>query len=155
MNQELLNQIVSIIDNVNDMTIATVRSDGFPQATTVSYMNDSLNIYFMAGADSQKAENIERNNKVSLTINREYDNWNEIEGLSMGALAHRVADPVEMEKIGQLLLKKFPEAAEFENSVDINNVAFFRLEPVVISLLDYSKGFGHCQLLDVSDVSIV
>ena len=87
MNKELRDQIVSIIDDVNDMTIATVREDGFPQATTVSYVNDGLTIYFMTAEDAQKAKNIARNGKVSLTINRDYQNWNEIEGLSMGALA--------------------------------------------------------------------
>lgn len=40
MNHPLHKQIVSIINDVNDMTIATVRDDGFPQATTVSYFND-------------------------------------------------------------------------------------------------------------------
>ena len=69
------------------MTIATLRADGFPQATTVSYMNDGLNIYFMSVANGQKARNIARNNKVSLTINRPYKDWNEIESLSMGAIA--------------------------------------------------------------------
>src|ERR1700731_3853356 len=30
----------------NDMTIATVREDGYPQATAVSYVNDGLAVYF-------------------------------------------------------------------------------------------------------------
>lgn len=31
MSNFLRDQIVSVIDTVNDMTIATIRSDGFPQ----------------------------------------------------------------------------------------------------------------------------
>jgi general stress protein 26 len=85
------------------MTIATVRDDGFTQATTVSYVNDGLDIYFMTPSNGQKAKNIERNYKVSLTINRDYASWDNIEGLSMGAVAYSISDPVEMEKIGSLL----------------------------------------------------
>ena len=138
MDKALSDQIVSIIDDVNDMTIATMRPDGFPQATTVSYMNDGLDIYFMTVADGQKSRNIARNNKISLTINRDYKDWNSIEGLSMGALAFPVSGPEEKEKIGRLLLMKFPEAAQYEPGTDID-LAFFRIEPKVISLLDYKK----------------
>ena len=37
MKQDLRDQIISIMDDVDDLTIATVREDGYPQATTVSY----------------------------------------------------------------------------------------------------------------------
>lgn len=147
MDKKLSEQIVSIIDDVDNMTIATVREDGFPQATTVSYVNDGLTIYFMTAADGQKARNIARNNKISLTIDRDYESWDDIEGLSMGALAMPVSDPAEREKIGNLLLEKFPQAAQYEPEVDID-LAFFRIEPKVISLLDYKRGFGHTELVE-------
>lgn len=65
-------QIVRIIDAVNDMTIATLRENGFPRATTVSYVNDGLTIYFGTSEDAQKTKDIDRDNRVSITINREY-----------------------------------------------------------------------------------
>lgn len=148
MEKTLRDQIVSIVDDVDDMTIATVREDGFPQATTVSYINDGLTIYFMTPADGQKAQNIARCNKVSLTINRDYASWDDIEGLSMGALAMLVTDPQEQEKIGRLLLEKFPQAAQYEPAEEID-LAFFRIEPKVISVLDYRKGFGHTELVQL------
>ena len=40
MDPALSHEIISILDDANDMTIATVREDGYPQATTVSYVND-------------------------------------------------------------------------------------------------------------------
>ena len=55
LTDALREQITSIIDDAQDMTIATVREDGYPQATTVSYANDGLIIYFGASAESQKA----------------------------------------------------------------------------------------------------
>jgi nitroimidazol reductase NimA-like FMN-containing flavoprotein (pyridoxamine 5'-phosphate oxidase superfamily) len=55
MDPRLKQEILSILDEANDMTIATVRKDGYPQATTVSYINDGLKIYFGCAANSQKA----------------------------------------------------------------------------------------------------
>ena len=48
------------------MTIATIRPDGYPQATTVCYVRDGLTLYFGCAAESQKAQNIAYNDKVSL-----------------------------------------------------------------------------------------
>lgn len=50
---EVRTRIVSIIDDVDDMRIATVREDGFSQATTVRYFNDGIRIHFGCGANSQ------------------------------------------------------------------------------------------------------
>ena len=87
MDARLRDEILSILDRANDMTIATIRQDGYPQATTVSYANDGLDIYFGCSEDSQKARNISRNGKVSLTINLPYANWGEIRGISAGGHA--------------------------------------------------------------------
>ena len=89
------------------MTLATVRKDGDPQATTVSYVNDGLNIYFGCAANSHKARNLARDSKVSLTVNLPYTSWNDIRGLSIGGLAERVTDPQEIAQISQPMLDRF------------------------------------------------
>lgn len=142
-------QIVSIIDGIDDLTIATVREDGWPQATTVSYVNDGLVIYFGTGGSSQKARNIARCDKVSLTINRPYTTWDDIEGVSIGGRAARVADPEEERRVAALMFKKFPQIAQYADSPPDQTMAVFRIDPIVVSLLDYAKGFGHTDLIEV------
>lgn len=150
MDESRRKQIVSIIDDVDDMTIATVRDDGYPQATTVSYVNDGLKIYFGTAADSQKAGNIAKNNRVSLTINRNYTDWSEIEGLSIAGLAVPVTDAAEQERIGGLMFAKFPQIADYiPADTPTDELALFRIDPQIVSLLDYRKGFGHCELIEV------
>jgi len=141
-------EIVSILNESYDLTIATVREDGYPQATTVSYVNDGLTIYFGCAAQSQKAKNIARNAKVSLTVNLPYASWEEIRGLSVGGKAARVADPKEMDRVGQLMLRKFPEIARYAPT-GMEQFVVFRITPEIISVLDYRKGFGHTDLLKV------
>jgi general stress protein 26 len=89
------------------MTIATIREDGYPQATIVSYVNDGLTIYFGCAARSQKATNIARCDKVSLTVNLPYASWDEIRGLSIGGKAERVADPRELDRVGGSCSRNF------------------------------------------------
>ncbi len=149
MDQKLHDQIMSILNDVEDMTIATQRGDGFPQATTVTFVNDGLVLYFFTPEKAQKARNIDKNNKVSLTINRPYKKWAEIEGMSMGGTASFVDDPEEKEKVGGLLFKKLPELASFIPAYDEGDLAYIRVDPKVISVLDYKQGFGHNELVEV------
>ena len=147
MDSGIREEILSILDRANDMTIATVRADGYPQATTVSYANEGLDIYFGCSEESQKSQNINRNSKVSLTINLPYANWGEIRGVSVGGHADRLTDPGEIEQAGQLLLRKFPQGiAEYASGAPMG-VAFFKVVPKVISVLDYRKSFGHTDLV--------
>ena len=146
MDARLREEILSILDRASDMTIATIRQDGYPQATTVSFANDGLDIYFGCSGESQKARNISRNGKVSLTINLPYANWGEIRGISAGGHADRLTDPREIERAGQLLLEKFPQGLQ-STLLARMGVAFFKVVPKVISVLDYRKGFGHTELV--------
>jgi general stress protein 26 len=93
--------VIFILDQANDMTIATVREDGYPQVTTASYVNDGLTVYFGCAAESQKAENIARSDKVSRTVNLPYASWDEIPGLSIGGKAAPIADRQERDRVGR------------------------------------------------------
>lgn len=66
----------------------------------------------------------------------------------MGAYAERVDDLQEFEQVRQLIFKKFPQVVNYEPEAP-ENVTFFRVTPIVISVLDYSKGFGHTELYEV------
>jgi hypothetical protein len=66
----------------------------------------------------------------------------------MAARAQVVIDPTEGEKALHLLMQKYPQ----QNSLPLPmptpaDVRIFRVIPMVISVLDYSKGFGHTDLV--------
>ena len=140
--------IVKILDEADDMTIATVREDVYPQATTVSFVNDGLNIYFGAGGKSQKAQNIARCNKVSITVNLPYKSWDQIKGVSLAGIARRITDANEMARVGQLMFAKFPQVAKYAPP-DPQGMALYCVSPKVVSVLDYTQGFGHTDLVNV------
>lgn len=149
LTKDQRDKIVSIIDAADDLTIATIRPDGYPQATMVSYVNDGMAIYFGTWSQSQKAQNIARDDRVSVAITDPYKNWNDIKGVSIGGRARKLSDPAELARVGAIMMKKFPQIAEFATTMQETDMAMFRIDAEVISVLDYSKSFGHTDLVSV------
>jgi nitroimidazol reductase NimA-like FMN-containing flavoprotein (pyridoxamine 5'-phosphate oxidase superfamily) len=148
MDEVIRKKILTLLDQHRNMTIATVRPDGWPQATTVGYANESLTLYFLCGPDSQKAMNLAGDDRVSLTIDHDTPQVMEITGLSMAAHAQVVTDPKEGEKALRLLMQKYPQQDSLPLPMPTpEDVRIFRVTPTVISVLDYSEGFGHTDLV--------
>ena len=148
MDEEIRNKILALLDQHRIMTIATLRPDGWPQATTVGYVNEGLTLYFLCGLDSQKAANLARDDRVSLTIDHDTPDLMAISGLSMAAHAQVVVDPDEANKVLRMLPQKYPEQTPMPVPMPTpEDVRIFRVTPTVISVLDYSKGFGHTDLV--------
>ena len=148
MDESIRKKIQALLDEHRIMTLATLRPDGWPQATTVGYVNDGLQIYFLCGLDSQKAANLARDDRVSLTIDHDTPDMMAITGLSMAAHATPVVDRAEAEKALRLMPLKYPPQTKLPFAMPgPDDVRIFRVTPVVISVLDYSKGFGHADLV--------
>ena len=134
---------LEILGKSLDITLATIRPDGWPQATTVSFVSDGLDIYFGTDANSQKSANIARDNRVSVTANAPYRTWDQIRSLSLAGEAAFVTEPAEMARVGELMLKRFGDEIAKQTSIDMSQTRIVRIRPKVLSILDYSKGFGH------------
>ena len=148
MDAAFRQKIVSLLDEHRTMRIATVRPDGWPQTTTVGYANEGVTIYFLCGKESQKAANLALDDRVSLAIDGDSPQVMHIKGLSMAARARRVLDDGEGAKALRLLFARYPaqEGLTFALPAPAD-VAIFRVTPVIISVLDYSLGFGHTDLV--------
>lgn len=150
MDPETRKIMCAILDDAPDLAVATIRPDGFPQATTVSFVHDDGVIYFGCDPDSQKAKNIAADDRVSLTVTPPYEKWEKIRGLSVGARAKPVVSDDERFHVRGLMLKRFPQVADYVKSGAAEEIALFRIDPVVVSILDYARGFGHTELHEVA-----
>ena len=146
MEPTLRNKIIDLLHEHRIMTVATNRPDGWPQATTVGYVSDDLTLYFLCGPQSQKAQNLARDNRLSLTIDHDVTDPMAIRGLSMAARAYPISDPAKMSRMLDMLVTKYPEYAAFPKP-KTEEILIFRVVPEVVSVLDYSKGFGHTDLV--------
>ena len=148
MDARIREKILKLLDQHRIMTLATLRPDGWPQATTVGYAHDGMILYFLCGPDSQKAANISRDNRVSLTIDHDTDDMKAITGLSMAAHAEAVTDRSEASKAIEMLSDSYPKQTDLPFEMPTpEDIKVFKLTPAVISVLDYSKGFGHTDLV--------
>ena len=150
MKREFKRQIIDLLDQHRIMTIATNRTDGWPQATVVSYANDGLVIYCLISRDTQKFGNIMRDPRVALAIAKDYPHPLQIKGLSIAASAVEVTDQGEIEHAAEVLLRRYPEYKVMPRPIPAA-VPTLRLVPEVVSVVDYSKGFGHSDLVRVTD----
>src|SRR4029453_7460327 len=148
MDDAIRKKILALLDQHRIMTIATLRPDGWPQATTVGYVSEGLTLYFLCGLESQKATNLARDDRVSLTIDHDTSDLMAITGLSMAAHAKAVVDPDEARKVLRMLPLKYPEQVSLPIPIPTpEGVRIFRVTPTIISVLDYSKGFAHTDLV--------
>lgn len=144
--------VLQLLDATHDLTLATLRPDGYPQATVVSFVHDGLTLYAGIGLDSQKAHNIRQNDKVSATITPAYTDWRHIRGLSLAGVAAMVGDADENAHAADLMLFRFPQVRQLlqAGAAMWPGGVFVRITPSVISLLDYEQGFGHTELYQVA-----
>jgi nitroimidazol reductase NimA-like FMN-containing flavoprotein (pyridoxamine 5'-phosphate oxidase superfamily) len=148
VDEGLRQLILDLLRAHNTLVLATVRDDGYPQATTLIYANEGLTLYFAADRDSRKITNIRSCDKVSIAIARDYADWSQIRGLSMAGRAEVLETRDEVAHALAVLGAKFPAYAELMKPDD-PGLAVVSITPTVISVLDYTRGFGHCDLVEV------
>ena len=142
------NKAIEILEQHRLMAIATIRADGWPQNTMVGFAHEDILIYFVISRQSQKFANIERDNRVSLVVGRDFHDPATIKALSIAARADEVRDAKQRERAINLLLERHPGLNRLERPT-IDHSAVMRANPEIITILDYSKGFGHADLLTV------
>ncbi len=146
-SEDLKARVLDILARHRTMAIATLRPDGWPQATIVGYANDDLDLYFVISSSSQKRDNILRDRRVSIAIGGDPPEGEPIVGLSMAATVAPVSDPAEVERLNELVARRYPEHARF--SPGAQSVTVMKAVPEVISLVDSTARGARAQLVQV------
>jgi nitroimidazol reductase NimA-like FMN-containing flavoprotein (pyridoxamine 5'-phosphate oxidase superfamily) len=139
---------IEILDSHRIMTIATVRPDGWPQATIVGYANEGWRLYFLIYRTSQKFENISRDNRVSVSVGQEPSELSQIKAVYAGCCAREVTDLKERSHAWMLLAERHPNLTDLAPPQK-DDVATMVAECRFVSVLDYSHGLGHSESLTV------
>lgn len=140
---------IEILNQNRLMALSTIRPDGWPQATFVGYANEDLLLYFVVSRKSQKFANIRKDDRVSLVVGRDFHDPSTIKALSIAAHASEVTDATQRKRAVRLLLERHPGLRKLEPP-EPSHSAVMRAYPAIVTILDYSKGFGHADVLTVS-----
>ena len=131
------------------MAVSTVRPDGWPQNTIVGYANEGLLVYFLISRSSQKFANIQADDRISVAIGSEPDDFSQLKALYAGAHASEVTDPKQREHAWNLLIARHPNLADYEVP-DWSAAAMMRAPCMFVSIVDFTKGLGHADNVTVS-----
>jgi nitroimidazol reductase NimA-like FMN-containing flavoprotein (pyridoxamine 5'-phosphate oxidase superfamily) len=142
-------KILELLNENRVMCVATIRPDGWPQATMVGYVHDDLTVYFAVARISQKLANVEREPRISIALG--HDRPDRLRGLSMAARAAEVTELAEIDHLNALMLERYPGQIMF--SPRETSTAVLRATPEVISVIDLPKGPGEPELVRLSDAT--
>jgi nitroimidazol reductase NimA-like FMN-containing flavoprotein (pyridoxamine 5'-phosphate oxidase superfamily) len=144
-------KILALLNENRAMSVATIRPDGWPQATMVGYVHDDLTLYFVVARISQKLANIKREPRISIALGQ--DSPNRLRGLSMAARAAEVTDLAEIDHLNELMQERYPGQTRF--SPREVSTAILRATPEIISVIDLPKGPGEPDLVAISSETSV
>ena len=140
---------ITILNAHRTMAIATTRPDGWSQTTIVGYANAGFDLYFLVFRSSQKFQNIERDNRVSIAVGHEPKEIGQLQALYAGAYAEEVTDPKKRELAWSLLSERHPNLTQFELP-DASETAMMHASCKYLSVLDYTQGPGHIETVTLS-----
>lgn len=134
--------VAELLGSARLMALGVNRPDGWPQVTTIGYVNDGLKLYFVIARDSQKFLNIQADPRVSVAIRPEGADADTV-GVSLAGRAVEVTDPAEVERLNQRVFDRYPEGRAFCPSGSA--VAVMRLSPEIIAPVAVIGGRSRAQ----------
>jgi len=146
MDNDLKKRIAEYIDRCRFCTIATVSTDGQPSASTVSFNNVGMDIYFNTTRDSKKIQNILSNPRVTIAMQKPRlpKTDQEITGIQYSGTAKILSDD-EIAKSPKAVVSR----NRLFNSLKPGSSVVVKVTPLEIYLIDYSRGFRHRELFQI------
>ena len=144
--------IVRLLAHQRLMSIGVNRPDGWPQVTTVGYINDGLNLYFVTSRESQKLANLQADSRVSVSIHSDTEVGGAV-GVSMAARAVEVRDPAEVERLNRLMFARWPMVSVYCPAT--SSIAIVQLKPELICAISASAGRSKTECFSLGDAATV
>jgi general stress protein 26 len=135
-------EVLSILKDSREATLATLRPDGWPQATIINFVNDETQIFFACGASSQKVDNISRDSRISLALVAPYSSYGPIFGLSLAGSAKLLEDVADISYMLHLWTARHPYMQE-NLKAENRDFKFYSVSPIVVTVLDYKSALGE------------
>ncbi|WP_341024969.1 pyridoxamine 5'-phosphate oxidase family protein [Brevundimonas diminuta] len=131
-------EIIALLGRDRLMTLACIRADGWPQATTVGYVNQGLDLYFKVARDSQKFANLKADPRASIAIRLSGPDCGDGVGVSMAGEAVEVTDPEVATRMEAAVIERFPGVDVYCPSG--SSAALLHFRPRLISTVGVAKG---------------
>jgi len=141
--------ISAVLNRERLLSLAMNRPDGWPQVTTVGYLNEGLNLYFIVARSSQKLANAEKDSRASVAIRSESGPHGDAVGLSMSGRITEVLDPLMIERLNQQVIARYPDLHVYCPGGDA--VAVLHFAPEIVSCVGVMDGRSEAQTFSIGE----
>lgn len=141
--------VVEVLDRERLMTLACNRPDGWPQATTVGYLNEGLNLYFIVARTSQKFANLQADPRACVAIRCESGAQGNGVGVSLAGRVAEVVEPETIERINRLVAERYPQLRVYCPSG--SSVAVLRFRPHIVSAVGVVEGRSDAETFTLGE----
>lgn len=150
IHERAVEAIAGLLDHERLMSVALNRPDGWPHVTTVGYLNEGLNLYFIVARASQKFANAERDPRAAVAIRSESGPQGDAVGVSMAGRVREVVDPSMIERLNRQVAARYPDVHVYCPGGDA--VAVLHFAPEIVSSVGVVDGRSEAQIFSICDL---
>ena len=147
IHERAVDAIVALLNRERLMSLALNRPDGWPQVTTVGYLNEGLNLYFIVARSSQKLANVEQDSRASVAIRSESSPNGDAVGVSMSGRVREVLDPSMIERLSRQVAARYPDVHVYCPGGDA--VVVLHFAPEIASCVGVIGGRSEAQTFSI------
>lgn len=140
--------ILKLLDSQKLMTLAVNRADGRPQAATLGYLNDGLNLYFVTSRDSEKLKNLTADPRVGVAV-RGVGAEGEAVGVSIDGRAEEVTEGDEVKRLNDLIIARSPDFSPWAPGGDA--IAVVKVVPETIKAVAVIGGRSRAEAFSIGN----
>ncbi|MCL3779379.1 pyridoxamine 5'-phosphate oxidase family protein [Prolixibacteraceae bacterium JC049] len=144
--EQTIKNIEAYLQTHGLLTLATVSAEGQPMAHSVEYISEGNTVYFISHEGTRKVANIKENSKVAYTVDEDYQDWSQIQGIQMEGKASFIEEENEKNRIRQKYVERFPQVMNFPPEF-AQAMCLIKVEPIHAKYIDNTKGMGHHELV--------
>ena len=127
-----------------------------PHAASVFYAREGFALLWVSDPKTQHSMEIEVENRVAATVAPDCRDFNDIVGVQICGRARAIIDASERISARNILETRYPFLTRLSELPAVLRdaygcVAFYRLEPERITLIDNSRGFGQKEMLELQN----
>jgi uncharacterized protein YhbP (UPF0306 family) len=140
---ELRRQARAYLEEHRVLTLATSGPLGL-WAAAVFYASEGFLLYFLSAGHTRHAQNLRANPRAAATIQEDYGDWPEIQGIQLeGSVA--LLTGAERDEAIAVYQARYPFIGTAGGAIRkaLERVEWYCLTPQLLYFIDNSKGFGH------------
>ena len=125
------------------MTLATEGPAGL-WAAAVFYASNEFNLYFLSAGHTRHAQNMAVTGQVAATIQEDYRDWPEIQGIQLSGPVQLLPGKA-LAEVRNIYQQKYPFIAEADDNMQaaLMRVNWYQLSPEKLFYVDNRLGLGH------------